>query len=77
MTGLYKKWVSQDIASRIIIKYGTPFKEIIATVDDENADLLVLNCKGRTNYSKYLFGTTAEKTFRHCPVPVLSLNLRK
>jgi len=73
---LLKKWVPEDVSSRIIIKCGTPFKEILTTVDDAKAELLVLNSKGRTNLSEYLFGTTAEKAFRHCPVPVLSLNLR-
>jgi nucleotide-binding universal stress UspA family protein len=61
----------------MIIKDGVPFEEILKVVDNEEAGLLVMNSRGRTNLADYLFGTTAEKTFRHCPVPVLTINLRQ
>jgi nucleotide-binding universal stress UspA family protein len=74
---LIKKYVSDNIPTRISIKSGVPYEEILKVVDDENADLLVISSKGRTNFHDYMFGTTAEKIFRHSPVSVLSLNLRK
>ncbi len=69
--------VSKQVPTRTIIRRGIPFEEIIKVVHDENADLLVISSKGRTNFENYMFGTTAEKLFRHCPVSILSLNLRK
>lgn len=58
---------------KLIFKTGIPFREIIKAVEEENANLLVLNSKGRSDLKGTIFGTTAEKLLRHCPVPVLSL----
>ncbi len=74
---LLGKWVPKWVQSRTVIRTGVPFEEMLKAVDDEQIDLVVMNSKGRTNLKEYLFGTTAEKIFRHCPVPVLSLNLRQ
>lgn len=77
LADLLNIWVAKDVRTRTIIRHGVPFEEILRVVDSEEADLLVMNSKGRTNLTAYLFGTTAEKAFRHCSVPVVSLNLRK
>jgi nucleotide-binding universal stress UspA family protein len=69
--------VPKIVQTRIIIMIGVPYEEILKVVDTEKADLVVMSSKGRTNFHDYMFGTTSEKTFRHCPVSVLSLNLSK
>ena len=68
----------EDISAKhlpieIKIKTGVPFRELIQAVKDGGVDLVVMGRKGRSNLSGILFGTTAEKMFRHCPVPLLSL----
>lgn len=63
------------VPRRMVIRSGIPFEEILTTIDEEKADLLVIAAKGATNLQGYLFGTTTEKLFRHAPVSVLSLNL--
>lgn len=58
---------------KIIIGQGIPHVEILAAIDRENIDFLVFGPKGRSNLQGFLFGSVAEKLFRHSPVPVMSL----
>jgi nucleotide-binding universal stress UspA family protein len=64
-----------DLFKKIIIKIGTPFQELISTIKEENADLLIMGNKGRGNLAGVLMGSCAEKLFRRCPVALLSLRL--
>jgi len=77
MDDLIRQCVSTKVSTRPIIMIGVPFEEILDIVDNEHADIVVISSKGRTNFQDYIYGTTSEKIFRHCPVPVLSLNLRE
>jgi nucleotide-binding universal stress UspA family protein len=64
---------AKHLPLEIKIKTGVPFRELVQVVKDGGVDLVVMGRKGRTNLAGILFGTTAEKMFRHCPVPLLSL----
>jgi nucleotide-binding universal stress UspA family protein len=57
----------------IKVDMGIPFECILEVAEAENVDLIVMANKGRGNFSKVLFGSAAEKVFRHSPVPVVSV----
>ena len=70
---LFKETACDHLPIKIIIKSGVPFQEIIKVVKEEDANLVVVNSKGKSDLQGVLFGSTAEKLLRHCPAPVLSL----
>jgi nucleotide-binding universal stress UspA family protein len=74
MEALIKEISGADqLPVEIRIGHGRPHVEILKTIDLKEIDLLVFGPKGRSNLSQFLFGSVAEKLFRHSPVPVLSL----
>lgn len=69
-----------DAASRLgavdtqtVVKVGNPYKVILETASDSNADLIVMGTHGRTGLDRYLIGSVAEKVVRMSDVPVLTV----
>ena len=73
-----KRYFHSDMTQvNILIQTGSPFKEILNTIEKEKVDLVIIGNKGRGNTLGTLLGSNAEKVFRHSPVPVLSVRDRK
>lgn len=64
---------NDGISIRKIFRIGIPFRELLQAISDEGADLMVMGPKGRSNLAEALFGSTAEKCFSKCPIPLLSV----
>lgn len=60
-------------AYTIKVATGVPFKRLIEVAGDENPRIIVIGTKGRGNIAGAILGSTAEKMFRHCPYPLLSV----
>ena len=73
MQRLLKDMGCTQIPNRFMIKKGVPFVELVETSKEEKVDMVVMGTKGRGNIAGILFGSQAEKMFRHCPVPLLSI----
>jgi nucleotide-binding universal stress UspA family protein len=66
-----------DRTCEYLIKIGDPYQAIVEVIDQERADLVVIGTKGRSNLGDVLHGSTAERLFRRCPVPLLSVRIRR
>ena len=62
---------------RTIFKVGNPVPELLQIAIAENADLIVMGIKGRSNLESILMGSVAEKVFRRSPIPILSFRDEK
>ena len=76
MQKLMEKTSCLNVTIRVMIRTGIPFIELIKAAEEEQVDMVIMGAKGRTDFAGILFGSTAEKMFRRCPVPLLSLRER-
>ncbi len=66
--------IAEDSLSEVksSIQHGHPHREIRSYVDDNDIDLVAMGTHGRTDFSRYLLGSVANKLLRSSPVPVLT-----
>ena len=76
MQKLMQKTSCINITHRVVIRTGIPFVELIIAAEEEQVDIVIMGAKGRSDLAGILFGSTAEKMFRRCPMPLLSVRER-
>lgn len=57
---------------RTIFEVGNPIAELLKIIEKEDADIVIMGPKGRTDLEHVILGSVAEKMFRRSPVPILS-----
>ena len=67
----------RKVQIKFLFHVGIPYKAILEAIETEKIDLVVIASKGRSDLIGTLHGSTAEKVFRHSPVPVLSVRNRE
>lgn len=70
---LAKNFIPAEMRSRVMVKQGKPFIEIIDTAVEEDVDLIIISTHGHTGMQHLFFGSTAEKVVRKSPCPVLTV----
>jgi nucleotide-binding universal stress UspA family protein len=66
--------VPPDVATRVLLRQGTPHSGIINATRQDRSDLIVLPTRGLKGLKYYLLGSTAEKVLRYALCPVLTFN---
>jgi nucleotide-binding universal stress UspA family protein len=56
--------------AHVLVRAGSPAREIIAVAEETGADLIVVGSH-RPNFSNYLIGSTADRVVRHATCSVL------
>jgi len=70
---MVEKAQGRDVVTKQIIKIGVPHEELLAVIEEEKPDMLVMVTKGRGNLADTIVGSCAAKMYRRSPIPVLSL----
>lgn len=68
-----RETIGDQARFRSLVATGVPFKRLIDIARQERPRLIVMGTKGRSNLADVILGSTAEKMFRHCPLPLLSV----
>ncbi len=63
--------LSPSIAARAELRFGDPVTEILREIEDARHDLVVMSTRGRTGFSRFLFGSVTDRVLRSSPVPLL------
>ena len=67
-----KKIGHRSEKARMVLRVGNPAVELLKTAVKENADLIIMGIKSRSDLEYALIGSVAEKVFRRSPIPILS-----
>lgn len=69
--------IGPRVRSRVLVRAGVPWQEIVAIADETNMDLIILATHGRTGLTHALLGSVTERVVRHAPCPVLVVRERE
>ena len=62
-----------DITVHPVLKVGSPWKTLTQTLEESNADLIVMGTQGASGMQEVLVGSNTEKAVRNATVPVIAI----
>lgn len=77
LNALIKEAGVEALVAEKIVAVGTPYFELLEIIKKNHPDLLVMGTKGRSNFADAILGSCAQRMFRRCPIPLLSLRPQK
>ncbi|KMY67731.1 hypothetical protein AAU61_07530 [Desulfocarbo indianensis] len=63
----------RGLSARVLVEVGVPWEVILEVAAREGASYIVMGTKGRSDFSRTLLGSNADKVYRHSPVSVVSV----
>jgi nucleotide-binding universal stress UspA family protein len=73
LTARATELAAKGVRARVVVKSGLPWREIIETAREEDADLIVIGTHGRSGVNRMLLGSVAERVVRRAPCPVVTV----
>jgi nucleotide-binding universal stress UspA family protein len=73
MNDLAARLGKDGVATKIIVRFGSPVEEINNVAGETKSDLIVMGTHGRTGVKHLLVGSVAERVVRTSNVPVLTI----
>jgi nucleotide-binding universal stress UspA family protein len=70
---LEKKLNLDNLNVQTSVRIGVPFREILLEIKVNEPDLLVMGRKGRSELADIVIGSCAQKLFRRCSIPLLTI----
>ena len=73
---IFKKELADDaLEVKTSLRVGVPYEALLEEIDKQKPDLLVMGVKGRSNVVDMIVGSCAQKMFRRCPIPLLTVRM--
>ncbi len=76
LAGTAATLIPGGMLAKCVVRTGPPAAEILAAVEREDIDLVVMSTRGRTALKRLLLGSTAERVMQRASCPVLSVRRR-
>lgn len=73
MKELFEDVSNGTINCSYLVQTGVPYRELIAVIETEKPQLMVVGTKGRSNLADVVVGSTARKLYRRSPIPLVTI----
>lgn len=73
MKEMVEKVSSGTVSCRYLVQAGIPYRELLAVIESDQPQLLIVGTKGRSNLADAVVGSTARKLYRRSPIPLLTI----